>query len=144
MFFAATATCFMIVACGDSGKVYSHYEDIAGSDWEKTDTLTFELPKLKNAGIYRPVVMVRTNDNYGYQNLNMLVRIYSDKLLRTDTLTFDIFDSKGRNKGDGLVHTEFSKTLQPIELDTLEYTVKILNLMTESPLEGVSGVGFAL
>ncbi|MCQ2095475.1 MAG: gliding motility lipoprotein GldH [Bacteroidaceae bacterium] len=141
---AAVAVPLLTVSCLSDGRVYSHYEDIAGSRWDKSDTVTFRLPRLKAAGEYTPAVMVRTTDNYGYRNLNVVVRLYSDRLVRTDTLTLDIFDRNGMSQGHGLIHTEFSGKLPPVELDTTEYTVSIQSLMTETPLVGVSGVGLTL
>lgn len=140
-----TVGCILMVIGCSSETVYSHYKDITSSGWEQSDTMTFVIPQLESQGIYQPEVMFRITDNYHYQNINMLVETCcGDSRLRIDTLTLSIFDQHGKNKGDGLIHTEFSKQLKPVSLDTLEYTFKITSLMTENPLVGISCVGLRL
>lgn len=141
---AGMVMCLMTVSCLDEGKLYSHYEDVADSEWDKADTLSFDLPRIEARDEYHMTIMARTTDRYKYQNLNLKVEVYGETLVRTDTMSLQIFDKEGHNIGKGLVYAEVSKSLEHIELDTTEYTVKVINMMTETPLEGVSGIGLSL
>lgn len=124
--------------------IYTEYQDIRGNEWGMDDTLRFELPQLECPYVVSPTVMVRINDNYRHNRLNMLVELVAEKVVTRDTLSIELFDKAGKPQGKGLVHPESVVHLPEITLDTIGYTYRIHSLMTDSTTAGVSGIGIRI
>ena len=66
------AVAVVLTGC-DRNKVYSHYEHVPQGGWDKTDTLFFEVPPVKEAGTYQEEIGIRTDLDYPFQSLALVV-----------------------------------------------------------------------
>ena len=48
-----------MTSCSRQRTVYANYEHIDDEAWEKTDTITFDVPALETAGTYREKLGLR-------------------------------------------------------------------------------------
>lgn len=140
---------FLLFACilfaGCTGTcIYTDYQDIRSNEWSVDDTLCFELPRMDCPSVVSPTVMVRINDNYRHNRLNMLVELVAEKVVTQDTLSIELFSKSGKSQGKGLVHPESVVHLPEIPLDTIHYTYRIRSLMTDSVTAGVSSIGIRI
>lgn len=131
------------MGCTDNCR-FAEHKIISGNDWCMDDTLIYEIPKMNNPTMLEPNIIVRIDDNYKYNQLNILVELMTDKIVRRDTVSFALFDSVGHNLGKGLIHTEFVEHIPQVLIDTTQYQYRIRNIMTDSVTSGVTSVGVAL
>ena len=58
----------IIGSCGQK-KIYSHYEHLDNSEWDKSDTLHFGIPPVVEDGFYRGEMGMRIGLDFPYENL---------------------------------------------------------------------------
>ena len=61
------AVAVVLTGC-DRKRIYSHYEHVPQGGWDKTDTLFFEVPPVKEAGTYQEEIGIRTDLDYPFQS----------------------------------------------------------------------------
>lgn len=147
--FRASALAFAIaVMAGCTGNmVYDKYEHTLVSGWEKNDTITFRVPKVKVAGDHQATLMLRTNDSYPFMSLTLVVeqKVSPSETIYTDTLKCTLTDEHSNNKGQGLSYHQFTFPIRTLPLlvgDSL--TIRVRHNMKREILPGVSDVGYSL
>lgn len=133
-------------AC-DGDVVYDKYASTAIDGWERSDTLVFDVPKLKDSGRYRQEIGLRINVAYPFTGLSLLVErtIEPGHRVNVDTLNCRLYDNKGNALGDGVSFFQYDFILSDDELqkgDSLH--VRIRHIMMREILPGVSGIGFRM
>lgn len=136
----ATAT----VGCTD-GIIYDQYKPLNG--WERADTAKFSVPAAAEAGIYRTDIGLRTNADYPFTGICLIV----DKLIlpagttQSDTLNCQLIDKHGRATGRGLSNYQYLFNTSSTCLkkgDSLVVTVR--HNMKRETLPGIEDVGLKI
>lgn len=135
-----------MTACNDN-KVYDHYEHTTLSGWEKTDTLTFNVPKINNGGRYCMELGMRLTKAYPYQSLTLIIerKVLPSSQIKSDTVECRIVSPKGRVLGRGITLNQYHFHVAEFNLkerDSLH--VSIIHNMKREILPGISDVGIEI
>ena len=136
----------LCMAC-KSKTIYSHYEHVPISGWEKNDTLSFAIDPIKQDGYYQQTIGIRTNGSYPFMGLTLIIdqTIHPSMEFHSDTLNFELVDEDGNIKGRGISHYQYIfplKTLSLQESDSL--SINIRHDMKREILPGISDIGITL
>lgn len=130
--------------------VYHSYQPIPIDGWSKNDTLTFALPASVPTGTFEVTVGVRYEMNYPYRNLWLAISHNTTDSLTyaTDTLQLILADEKGNrheNSPGGLYQCSFPlRTGFPIAQEGTGRNFRIVHIMRDEPLRGLSDVGISI
>ena len=64
---------FLMMAACDRSVVYNHYEHVDNEGWERTDTMHFYVPPIKQTGTYHQQLMLRTNNQLPFLGISVIV-----------------------------------------------------------------------
>ena len=139
----------MTLAVGscDRQKVFSRYEHIESSQWEKTDTVHFSSPHMQEAGTYQGTLGLRIESDYPYRELalevNMQILPSGQTLKRS--LNCELIDKSGTIKGSGISQYQYEFPVDLLQLekdDSLQVT--IIHNMRRELMPNICDVGFTL
>ena len=143
MTFAAVIVANVFASC-TTDTVYDTYDHTPLSGWEKNDTLSFDVPKMKQAGVYSQSLGVRMTEIFPFTSVSLIVQqtVYPSGKVVTDTIKCPITDSRGNFLGDGVSAYQYSFPIREISLnkgDSLHICVR--HNMKREILPGVSDIG---
>lgn len=142
-----------LMVCASSCKerrVYHHYEHTPLAGWEKLDTLSFEIPVIKQSGTYSIDLGLRINSTYPFKSLAVvleqtLFRKNAVHKRQTNLVNCKLFDEDGKSFGQGVGSWQYRYTVKQISLEEGDsLRVRIRHDMKREILPGVSDVGLAL
>lgn len=136
----------MLGSC-DRRKVYSHYEHIESAEWEKTDTVRFNIPRIKVPGSYLGAVGLRIENSFPYQKLTLEVNteIQPGGRLFRHSLDCELVDKQGTVKGSGISQYQYTFPVDVFQLqegDSIYVTV--IHNMTREIMPNICDVGFTI
>ena len=131
----------------DSKTVYSHYEHTPQEGWEKIDTLFFEVPPVKEAGIYQEEIGIRTDIGFPFQSLAL--NVAQDVLPQGEhyqtTKNCVLYDETGKERGSGISRFQTVVYLTDVKLNEGEsMRISITHNMRRELMSGVSDIGIIL
>lgn len=141
--------CFLLAAC-HGHTVYHSYQPVTTTGWNKSDTLIYTLPASIPAGTYEAEIGIRHQEAYPYRNLWLSI---SGNMLDTLTYTADslqlfLADETGNWNGDGpgglYQFTQLYKPDFTITQEGSSRTIRIVHIMKDKSLKGISDVGICL
>jgi len=136
----------VLMACHLS-TVYSHYEHVPVSGWERNDTLTFCIKPLKQEGTYREDIGIRINGTFPFMGLTLIInqQVFPSLESRKDTLSFDLVGEDGNAKGQGVNHYQYTLPLTMLTLNEGDsLCVRIRHDMKREILPGITDIGVSL
>lgn len=143
---AALILSVLFAACNDK-KVYDtfHHTPLAG--WEKNDSLSFDVPKLKASGRYLSTLALRIDDEYPFMGLTLIVEqtVHPSHTKHVDTLNCALIGANGIPKGQGIGYYQYAFGVTSMNLqkgDSLHISVR--HNMKREILPGISNVGVSL
>lgn len=141
--------CLLLAAC-HGNTVYHSYQSVAVAGWAKGDTLIYTLPENIPAGDYEMEIGIRHRENYPYRDLWLgISQNMKDTLAySTDSLQLYMADKTGNwcGNGPGGLY-QFTQVYTPaftIAQEGKSRTIRIVHLMTDHQLKGISDVGIRL
>lgn len=140
---------FLLAAC-QSHTVYHSYEPISPDGWAKSDTLVYALPASIPMGNYEMEIGIRFQESYPYRDIWLGISYNTLDTLTyvTDTLQLFLADEGGNKTGNspgGLYQCDLNYNASfPIRVEGNARTFRIVHLMTDNPLIGISDVGIQL
>ena len=140
----------LIFAACQNNTVYHSYEPVSLDGWSKSDTLVYTLPNSIPAGNYEVEIGIRHQESYPYRDLWLEIgHNTQDSLVYvTDTLQLFLADEAGNKTGDGpcgLYQCGLPyKASLPIRAEGNTRAFRIVHIMTDNPLTGISDVGIRL
>lgn len=142
----AAALTLLLGSC-IGGKVYDHYCHTSTEGWDKVDTLDYDVSPLPSSGRYATTLGLRINSHYPFQALTLIVdqKVIPGNKMHSDTVSCDLFDKKGKTKGQGIDYYQYHFRVSELELqkgDSLHITVR--HNMRREILPGISDVGISL
>lgn len=141
--------CLMVIvltSC-DFNTVYDKYDHTPIAGWEKNDTLTFDVPRMAHAGIYREELGLRINDAYPFMRLHLIVeqRLIPGERTRLDTLNCYLIDEDGNIRGQGVSYYQYTFPITQMQLqegDSLHISIR--HDMKREILPGIADIGIKL
>ena len=117
----------IIGSCGQK-KIYSHYEHLDNSEWDKSDTLHFGIPPVVEDGFYRGEMGMRIGLDFPYENLvvDVTETIYPSRIQKTYTLNCTLTEQTGQWKGAGVNYIQYLFPVGSIQLhagDSVHYAI---------------------
>ena len=132
---------FGFLSC-DQNKVFDNYQTIS-NQWNKDSLINFNFD-LK-ADRYNTFVNVRTDKNYKFNNLFLIVTVSdSTQVILKDTLEYKMADSKGMLLGNRLLNTFENKLWHKKSMifEKGKYTVSIQHAMRKiNQINGLKSLG---
>lgn len=148
--FLYTLYCVCIVmgftSC-DTNTPYYHYAHTPIDEWEKNDTLRYDVQPLKKGGEHQITVALRLNGAYPFRKLYLIMEqdIYPRLQYKTDTICFDVTSKEGRFTGNGISYYQYTVPVcreHFIEKDSIHITIR--HAMKRDILPGISDIGIKL
>jgi gliding motility-associated lipoprotein GldH len=117
----------IIGSCGQK-KIYSHYEHLDNSGWDKADTLHFGIPPVVEGGLYSGEMGMRIGLDFPYENLvvDVTETIYPSRIQKTYTLDCTLTEQSGQWKGAGVNYIQYLFPVGSIQLhagDSVHYAI---------------------
>ena len=117
----------IIGSCGQK-KIYSHYEHLDNSEWDKADTLHFGIPPVVEGGLYSGEMGMRIGLDFPYENLvvDVTETIYPSRIQKTYTLDCTLTEQSGQWKGAGVNYIQYLFPVGSIQLhagDSVHYAI---------------------
>ena len=136
-----------MTSCSRQQTVYANYAPIDDTTWEKTDTITFDVPPVKAAGTYQEKLGLRLADDFPFLALSMDIEIQVQPkgILHSSQHKFSVIDQGGNPKGKGLSLQQYTFDLGDLELeegDSLH--ISMAHNMKREILPGVVDLGIIL
>ena len=124
----------IILAACQNNIIYHSYTPVPLDGWNKSDTLVYTLPNSIPAGNYEAEIGIRYQESYPYRDIWLEVSHNTKDTLTyvTDTLQLFLVDEAG------------NKTSIPIRTEGSARTFRIVHIMTDNPLTGISDIGIRL
>jgi gliding motility-associated lipoprotein GldH len=136
----------LLTACRGN-TVYNRYLPTNRAGWERNDTLRFVIPPVKEGGRYSEVLGLRTDGNYPFLSVVLIVEQTRSHTgtVRRDTMQCDLINNQGRITGSGINHYQYTFPLATIDLDAEEsLRIVIRHDMKRELLPGITDVGIRM
>lgn len=140
----------LLVAACQSNVTYHAYKPVPPEGWAKSDTLVYALPASVPAGNYDMEIGIRYQDAYPYRDIWLRISYNTQDTLTyaTDSLHLFLADEEGnktRNSPGGLYQCVLPyKASLPIHAGGNARTFRIVHMMADKPLTGISDIGIRL
>lgn len=144
--FLVLATGLLLCACGRQ-KIYSHFEHVSDTGWEKVDTIDFYVPPVVESGIYQEALELRVDNSFPFQSLTMEIAqtIIPEGRKEQFSKVCSIIDQNGNMMGAGISLFQYTFPINDIKLnrgDSLHITV--VHSMKREIMPGITDVGITL
>ena len=134
----------LLISCRSQRTLLHEFAAIDGEEWNIKDSLHFEIDSVTTSGNCETTLEFRTNANYPYRNISILMTqsLRNKNKDITKTLAYDIVDESGKNNGEGITylthHIPFC-TMEIQEGDTVDIFIR--HNMQDNILPGIADVG---
>lgn len=131
----------------DAGVVYDKYVNTDIDGWDKSDTICFNVPSLKETGVYHMELGLRTDNLFPFTGVSIVVerKAYPGYRQSLDTLHCKLIDERGRVKGRGIGNYQYVFSIDETCFrrgDSLQICVR--HIMRREVLPGISDVGLKI
>ena len=138
--------CITAVACHPYTQ-YDEYRHTNASGWDRDTLLIFDVPPLEQDGTYIEELNIRTDNNYPFRQLSLVVdqEVLPANKHIIDTLQIDVYDDEGDASGKGFSIYQNELVFKFITLhkgDSLHISVG--HNMRRHIIPGVNDVGVKL
>jgi len=145
IFFLLTVA-LTLVSCNRK-TIYTHYQTIGSEGWLQEDTLFFTPPLVSKTGTCHVAIGVRTNTDYPFTTLTVVVEQSTtlSHQQKTDTIVLRLVDDDGNAMGEGVAWKSLNYSLGSLSLvedDSLCF--RIHHFMRRKLLHGITDVGVTL
>lgn len=143
---ALLAAVVLFCACNRQ-KVYSHFQHVSATGWEKTDTLFYDIPPVVEDGTYREELGLRIDNTFPFQSLTLEIiqTILPKGGQKSYTKTCPLIDKKGNMKGAGVSNFQYTFFIDNIRLNRDDSIhISLIHNMKREIMPGVSDVGITL
>ena len=127
--------------------VYDRYQPVAQEGWNKDDTLVFTVRPVKQGGVFKEEVGLRTTGDYPFMGLCLIVEqtVLPSAVTRYDTLNCRLTSDDGNIKGRGVSCYQYRFHLTNITLaDGDSLCVRIRHNMRRETMPGITDVGMRI
>lgn len=142
----AAALAWLITGC-DNNTVINSYQTTPIDGWEKSDTLTFIIPRMKESGAYAAELGVRINSSIPFKSVTMIIdqTVFPSNKTRSDTVVCRFVDNKGKILGHGVNSYQYSFPVANMLLNKGDsLNIKVHHYMRRNDLPGISDIGIKI
>jgi gliding motility-associated lipoprotein GldH len=141
----------VFISC-DEKRVFDDYYSV-GNAWHKDSTVIFQLPVLDSTKRYDLFVNLRSNNNYPFNNIFLIVALeLPNGFTKVDTLEYQMANPDGTLLGEGFTDIKESKLFYKENVRFRgKYKVYIKQAVRETgkvpginQLDGITEVGFRI
>lgn len=137
----------MMILTACDGKVYDTYRHTSLEGWERNDTLCYDVAKMAKAGDYLVELGLRTDYDYPFVAITLIVdqTILPEGTTLRDTLDCRLVKPNSTQKTGGISCFEYNTEVRRLRLnanDSMHITVR--HDMKRDILPGVSDVGISV
>ena len=101
--------CILFAAC-TKGLLYSSYQAVPSSGWDKNEHLLFEYTSADSVGLHNLFITIRNDESFPYSNLFLITTItFPGGNQLQDTLEYAMAEPDGRWLGSGMGSVKESK-----------------------------------
>jgi len=140
--------CVTLLLLSCSGHYYEESFDISPSGWVYEDAKVFRFKSVDNLALYDIVLDITHDDNYGYENLYILISTtFPDDSVVEDQVSIPFISESGtwQGKPSGEDRRLRAYLQQRVKLEQLgEYTIAISQHSRDKELKGIQQVCLAL
>lgn len=149
------AAVVLLVCSCDKKRVFDEYKSFNGT-WNKDSIASFEIDQKDTVSRYNLFVNVRNNNSYPYSNLYLIVEMQQPgtKIVKVDTLEYEMANTDGTLKGEGFTDVKESKLWYKENVNfpkpgkyifNIQHAVRQIGKVPGvQDLEGVTDVGFRI
>jgi gliding motility-associated lipoprotein GldH len=141
------AALLLLIAACSNNSVYSNYQSIAETGWNKDSVARFTIDIAETETPCNVLVNIRHNSTYPYQNFWMFIATTSpDGKTKQDTIECYLADNRGKWLGSGLSSVYNMPVLfKPnTVLKPGKYTFAIRQGMRDDVLPGITDIGIEI
>lgn len=135
--------------------VFNQYESLDKAQWPNGQVVAIEIPIKDTVSFYNLYINLRNTKDYAYSNLYLIARMsFPDNKQVTDTLEYEMTDSKGNFLGSGFSDLKENKLFYKEKIRFAKpgnYLFEVKQAMRKrneieaiDPLLGVSDVGISV
>ena len=135
---------FLLLASCDSGTLMHSYQLLEDNCWDRTDTVTFNLPVLTTDDSCSILIGLRVTDIFPYEMLVMEVEQRYQKPFahRIDTVYYQLTNHNGDFVEKGLNYFQFETESLPLDMKKGQTgEIRIRHLMRREIMPGIMDVG---
>ena len=138
----------LTMLCGcQQQTVYHQFRHISEHGWDKTDTIAFGITPLKTDGNYRLDAELRTDLDYPFQQLTLVVHqtVFPSRQTFHDVINCDIISKEGVIGGNGISYFQYRFHVRDISLhqgDSIH--LKVTHNMKREIMPGITDAGICL
>lgn len=141
------AALWLGVASCREGTVMHFYRETPVEGWDQSDALVYPIDTVKDGGVYKMEVGVRTTNGYPYQKLWLTIsaELHNPDTAFADTLACGFVDAGGARDGSGTDTYQYRYDAGTVELRKGQSgTFRIQHIMRREILPGISDIGIRL
>jgi len=136
----------LLCACGQQ-KVYSRFQHVSETGWEKADTISFSIPPVAEGGLFLEEMGLRINTTFPFQSLTLQVSqtIFPEGRQEKYTVFCPLVDKEGDRTGAGISLFQYTFPIHDITLnhgDSVQ--INVLHCMKREIMMGITEVGITL
>lgn len=140
-------TVLLLNSC-TGGIVQQQFRTISGNDgWERTDTLTYDIPEIQETRDYGMQIHVRVGTRFPYRAVWMAreLELHNPYMLKCDTVCVKISDDSGQMDASGTMLFTVDRKIGSIQLKKGQKgRLKLFHLMQQETLPQVHDIGIKL
>lgn len=142
------AVVLLMMLCGcQKQTVFHQFRHISEHGWDKTDTIAFGITPLKTDGNYRLDAELRTDLDYPFQQLTLVVHqtVFPSRQTFHDVINCDIISKEGVIGGNGISYFQYRFHVRDISLhqgDSIH--LKVTHNMKREIMPGITDAGICL
>lgn len=126
---------------------FHHFRHVSTPGWDKSDTLHFNIPPVTESGTYEMMAELRTNMNYPFQKITLIVNqtVIPGGQTHYDVLDCRLIKQNGVIEGDGISCFQYQFHVRDLELgkgDSIHLCVS--HNMKREIMPGITDVGICL
>ena len=109
----------LLLSSCTGGSVIHQFRTINGNEgWERTDTLTYEIPEINETRDYAMQIQVRVGTRFPYRSICIAreVKLDNPHILKYDTVRIDISDNDKHIDASGGILYSINGEIKPIRL----------------------------
>ena len=144
---ACLLTLLLTLGACQSEVAYHHYRHVSSPGWDKSDTLHFNIPPVRESGDYEVLAELRTDKNYPFQKITLIVSqtVIPEGNSFYDRLDCRLVNQNGVIEGDGISYFQYQFHVRDMKLnkgDSIHLCIS--HNMKREIMPGIADVGICL
>ncbi len=135
-----------LVSCQENTLVHE-YKHTSPEGWDRTDTITFEIPPVAESGTYEVSLGLRLCNNFSYQDVHVTSEFHLEEpsMKKKDTVCVITSDKDGKLLGYGIAYHQYEQPYTKIQLRKGQHgKIKVYHNMNKEVLPYLTDIGICI